>query len=109
IGHDLPSFRESIKRKSVATAKFYLFDIGITRYLQNAGPIKPRSPDFGAAFEAYVFHELRAYIDYKAPGGSLAYWRSSTGFEVDFILNGEIAIEAKAKNTVAARDLKGLH
>lgn len=108
IGHDLPAFRQTIKRKPTATAKFYLFDIGVARHLQDAGPVKPRSPDFGGAFESYVFHELRTYIDYKVPGGSLSYWRSSSGFEVDFILNGEVAIEVKGKTAVGDRDLKSL-
>jgi predicted AAA+ superfamily ATPase len=108
IGHDLPPFRETLKRKPTATAKFFLFDVGVTRYLQNAAPLKMRSPDFGAAFESYIFHELRAFIDYKVPGGNLSYWRSSTGFEVDFILNGEIAIEVKGKSVVGTRDLKGI-
>ena len=58
--------------------------------------------------EAYVFHELRAWIDYRGRG-DLHYWRTTSGFEVDFILNGTIAIEVKAKRNVGGHDLKGLH
>jgi len=37
------------------------------------------------------------------------HWRSSSGFEVDFILGDHSAIEVKAKETVSARDLRSLH
>ena len=59
-------------------------------------------------FEQYIFHELKTYIDYVNPGATLHYWRSTTGFEVDFILDNQIAIEVKAKNQVSTKDLKGL-
>jgi len=36
------------------------------------------------------------------------HWRSSSGFEVDFILGDHTAIEIKAKETVSARDLRSL-
>jgi predicted AAA+ superfamily ATPase len=38
----------------------------------------------------------------------LAYWRSTSDFEVDFILNDRTAIEVKAKTNVSDRDLRGL-
>ena len=38
----------------------------------------------------------------------LAYWRSTSNFEVDFVLGDRTAIEVKAKNPVAERDLRGL-
>ena len=51
---------------------------------------------------------MNTYIDYRCPGTALAYWRSTSGFEVDFILGDEVAIEVKAKQDVGGRDLKGL-
>ena len=60
------------------------------------------------AFEHWIFHELRSFVDYTGHGASLAYWRSLSGYEVDFILNGEMAIEVKATKHVDAADLKGL-
>jgi hypothetical protein len=38
----------------------------------------------------------------------LAYWRSTSGLEVDFILGDHTAIEVKAKAVVSTSDLKGL-
>ena len=48
-------------------------------------------------------------IDYKMPHTSLHYWRSTSGFEVDFILGGEAAIEVKGKPEIGQREfLTGL-
>ncbi len=107
IGYDLPAWGRARSRKPVATSKFYFFDIGVARALQGREPVTERAPDFGDAFEAWLFHELRTWIDYRGDG-TLHYWRTTSGFEVDFILDEAIAIEAKATRRVTGRDLKGL-
>jgi predicted AAA+ superfamily ATPase len=107
LGHDLPAWGEARTRKPVATSKFYFFDVGVARQLQGRGALNEKSADFGEALEAYVFHELRAWIDYGGRG-TLHYWRTTSGFEVDFILNESVAIEVKAKPRVGGHDLKGL-
>lgn len=52
-------------------------------------------------------HELTSYSDYVSQE-SLSYWRSTTGFEVDFIIGDHTAIEVKAKENVAPQDVKPL-
>ena len=52
-------------------------------------------------------HELTSYSDYVSQE-SLSYWRSTTGFEVDFIVGDHTAVEVKAKENVSAQDLKSL-
>ena len=108
LGFDLPAWTHSVKRKPLSTAKFYLFDVGVAAYLQRRGRVRPRSASFGPAFESFVFQELRAWLDYRTVDAELHYWRSKSGFEVDFILDDRIAIEIKAKQTVGDRDLRGL-
>jgi predicted AAA+ superfamily ATPase len=107
IGFDLPAWTKSTNRKPITTSKFYFFDIGIVNHLCKNGEIKEGSSLYGAAFEHYIFHELKTYCDYS-PEKELHFWRSKSGFEVDFILNNDIAIEVKAKKTVSNKDLKGL-
>jgi predicted AAA+ superfamily ATPase len=108
LGDDLPAWRRTEKRKPLATAKFYFFDVGIVRHLQRRRQLQEGSPEFGEAFEAYLHHELKTYCDYEGVP-DLAYWRSTSDFEVDFILNDRTAIEVKAKANVSDRDLRGLH
>ena len=108
IAFDVPAWRKSIKRKPLSTSKFYFFDPGVARFLQNRSWIREKSPEIGGAFETYIAHELKTFLDYRGGAGELCYWRSTSGFEVDFILNDTLAIEVKAKNRVGDQDLSGL-
>jgi len=58
IGHELPSWNRSHKRKAIETAKFYLFDIGVVRALLRRPPLVPKSQELGSALEHFLFHEL---------------------------------------------------
>ncbi len=103
---ELPAWRESKRRKPIASSKYYFFDVGVVGALQGR-QVSPRSPEFGSAFETWMMHELQSYSDYRS-GEPLHYWRSKSGFEVDFILGDHTAIEVKAKSNVSARDLRSL-
>ena len=104
--HELPSWRRTRKRKPVASSKYYFFDIGIVAALQGR-TFRRGTPEFGEALETYIMHELRSYVDYIS-GESLSYWRSLSGFEVDFILGDHTAVEVKASENLSVQDLKSL-
>lgn len=107
IAHELPAWGKSKTRKPLSTSKLYFFDTGVVRALQNRSFINNGTPEFGEAFETYIFHELQTFADYH-PSKKLAYWRSTSGFEVDFILNDRTAIEVKASKNISVQDLKNL-
>ena len=104
--HELPAWRKSRKRKPLASSKFYFFDVGVTAALQGRR-FRPRTPEFGEGVETYLLHELVAYRDYVS-GEPLSYWRSTSGFEVDFLLGDHTAVEVKAKESVSPQDLRSL-
>lgn len=104
--HELPAWRQSVKRKPLVSSKYYFFDVGVASALQGR-TLRPGTPEFGPGLETYVMHELTAYSDYRT-GEPVRFWRSSSGFEVDFILGDHTAIEVKAKRHVSERDLKPL-
>jgi len=104
--HELPAWRKSKKRKPLASSKFYFFDVGVVAVLQGR-IFRPQTPEFGEGFETYLMHELISHRDYMS-GAQLNYWRSTSGFEVDFILDDHTAVEIKAKENVSGYDLKGL-
>jgi len=106
ILHELPAWRKTRKRKPLAASKFYLFDGGVARILQGRS-LAPGTPEYGEAFETYLFHELRCWSDYGREE-PLAYWRSTSGYEVDFILADHTAVEVKARSNVSLTDLKPL-
>ena len=109
IGTELEAFKKTRSRKATVTSKFYFFDVGMVNYLKGIRELPERTSLFGEAFEAYLHHELRSWIDYQGDG-DLRYWRSQTGsHEVDFILNEHTAIECKSTRTVSSEDLKGLN
>ncbi len=109
LGRQLLAWTGSKKRKAIAASKFYLFDAGVARILQGKRTLEQNSADFGEAFETFICHELQSYIDYVHAGRlDLNYWRSTSSFEVDFILGRKTAIEAKASKNVTPKMLKGL-
>lgn len=107
IAFELPAWQKTRTRKAITTSKFYFFDVGVARILQHRKGLQARSPEFGDAFEAHMHHEIRAFLDYTGAEG-LAYWRSTTQHEVDFVVMDQLAVEMKAKSSVTARDMKGL-
>jgi uncharacterized protein len=109
VGYQLPAYQKTTKRKPVATAKFFLFDVGVANTLKRTPVIEEGSDAYGRALEHLVFLELRAYLDYRRLDAPLAYWRSRSQFEVDFVVGNEVGIEVKSKNRVSPRDYKGLH
>jgi predicted AAA+ superfamily ATPase len=108
LGYELAAWTGSVKRKAMATAKFYFFDMGVVKALRRISSISEAGQDFGDFFEHFLFLELRAWIDYTKPVRTLHYWRSTSGFEVDFILDGKIAIEAKSSTRLSQKHFKGL-
>jgi predicted AAA+ superfamily ATPase len=52
--------------------------------------------------------ELRAYLSYNRKREPLTFWRSTSGYEVDFIVGDEIAIEVKSATRVTDKMLSGL-
>jgi predicted AAA+ superfamily ATPase len=104
--YELPAWRKSKKRKPLASSKYYFFDVGVVAAIQGRD-FRPGTSEFGEALETYLMHELVSYSDYIS-GEPLSYWRSTSGFEVDFILGDHTAVEVKAKNNLSARDLRSL-
>ena len=104
--HDLPAWRKSRKRKPLASSKYYFFDVGVVAALQRR-IFHPGTSEFGEALETYLMHELASYRDYVSEE-PLSYWRSTSGFEVDFVIGEHTAVEVKAKENVSQADLKSL-
>jgi predicted AAA+ superfamily ATPase len=110
LGFTLVPWRRRKKRRLVETAKFYLFDVGVANQLHPETPVvTPGSDRFGRAFEHFILNEVRAFLEYRRLETPLAFWRTSSGFEVDLIVgNMDLAIECKSTKEIRTADLKGL-
>ena len=108
-GRFLPSFQKRPKRRVILAPKFYYFDVGIVNYLLKRGKIQMGSEAFGNAFEHFIYQEIYAHSSYSGLNYSIAYWRTASKIEIDFVLGDhEIAIEVKSTKMATSRHLKGL-
>ena len=108
LGFRVSPWRKVKNRRLIETDKFYLFDVGLANYLARRMP-KVGTPEFGHSFEHYILMELKAYQAYRNPELDIRYWRTSTGFEVDFILGDmNVAIEVKGTQKIHSGHARGL-
>jgi predicted AAA+ superfamily ATPase len=111
IGDWLPAYRPRAKVKEVALPKFYWFDSGVL-HAAAGGFDQPLPADWdGVLLEHLIFHEIRSYLHYKDVKGSLGYWRTPSGSEVDFVWwrgSKMIAIEVKASRRFRSEYLAGI-
>jgi len=107
LADEVSVWKRGVKRKTVETAKFYLFDSGVARRLTRRKETVEGTPEYGHLFETWVHHELRAYLDSRIRDGVVNYWRTPAGTEVDFVV-GTTAIEVKSSKTIGKQDLGGL-
>ncbi len=100
IGYYLPAYTKRIKRRIIQAPKFYFFDVGVANTLSEL---------FGKAFEHFIFMEIQAHRHYSGLNYPVSYWRTASGFEVDFILGDKIvAIEVKSTDNITSNHLKGM-
>lgn len=108
-GRFLPSYQKRPKRRVILSPKFYYFDLGIANYLLKRRQIEFGAENFGKAFEHFIYQEIYAHSHYSGKEYPMAYWRTASQMEVDFILGDhEVAIEVKSTDMVNSRHLKGL-
>ena len=78
--------------------KFYWFDSGVL-HAAAGGFDQPLSADWdGVLLEHLVLHELQSYVHCTGVKGSIGYWGTPSGREVDFVWwHGQkvVAIEVK--------------
>lgn len=112
IGSWLPAYRPRAKIKEVALPKFYWFDSGVL-YAAAGGLDQPLPTDFfGILLEHFIHHELKAFMHYERIKGSLGYWRTAAGLEVDFVWwygDKGVAIEVKHGTKFKREYLDGIN
>jgi predicted AAA+ superfamily ATPase len=107
----LPVFTRRARRLLSAHPKFYWFDSGVFVSMRPASVIDRPQEIAGAALEGLVAQHLRAWIDYSGNDCRLAYWRTKSGSEVDFVVWGQAgfwALEVKHTTTLRPKDLRAI-
>jgi uncharacterized protein len=108
VGTLLHPYKRTLHRKSISTAKFYFFDVGVANVLARRRHIEFGTELFGNALEHFIFTELRSYLNYSRDGRTLTFWRDQSGYEIDFVIEDDLAIEVKSAALVSEKHLKNM-
>ena len=111
LGSWLPAYRPRAKVKEAVSPKFYWFDSGVLNAAVGAFR-QPMPRDWqGVLFEHWVHHEIRSYLDYSRSRGSLGFWRTPSGAEIDFVWwygDDIVLIEVKSTKVVRSSVVKSI-
>ena len=109
----LPAYMVSHTTRLLKPPKAFLNDPGLAIFLSGYYELADlrKSREYGAYFETLIYHHLRLLTRLMVPSGRLSFWRTSTGTEVDFVVeHGRrvMAIEVKATRNPGYGDISGL-
>ncbi len=86
LGFKLEPYELSERKKMVAHAKFYLFDLGIVNALGNLLSAQFTPQYRGRLFESLLILEAFRLRGYKRSEAHLFFWRTKDGNEVDLLI-----------------------
>jgi len=91
VGYFLPAWQPRLKVREASHPKFYWFDTGAARA---AAGLLGEPPDRlwkGAALETLIFHEMRVYNETSRKHRPIAFYRTASGAEIDFVIETQKA------------------
>ena len=110
----LPAWSSNLGKRLVKSPKFILSDTGLLAHLlgMDRTRVKHDRTLYGHVLENFVAMELIKQLSWSAVGLQLFHFRTSSGQEVDFVIEdrsgGLIGIEVKAGAKIESKDLSGL-
>jgi predicted AAA+ superfamily ATPase len=81
----LKGFSRNLRKEITKQDKVYFWDVGIRNALMEDLRFPPYRNDMGALWENFVVVERLKYLNYAYGSGSLYFWRTHTGAEVDLV------------------------
>jgi hypothetical protein len=109
----VPAYYSSRVKRTVKSPKIFFVDPGLSIYLAKYHDEDSlgKGRELGSFFETLVYLHLKIFSELLVPKASLFYWRTTTGKEVDFILeHGRklLAFEVKLTPNPTLGDIKNL-
>ena len=114
VGFLLYPHHTSVRKKYSKNPKFYFFDMGVQRYLQNPDlpVVNERTYEYGTCFEHFLILEIYKMNAYKSLHYQFSYIRTYRDREIDLILekkgHAPILIEIKSASRIQKKDTKAL-
>jgi predicted AAA+ superfamily ATPase len=109
----LQPFHESIRERQRKNPKFYFFDTGVTRSLQNrlTLPLVEQSFEFGDLFEQFIILEFIRLNFYFKKSWKFSYLMTKNNVEIDLIVErpGAQRLLVEIKSTDAIQNLPDSH
>ncbi len=114
VGHFLNPYHRSVRKRQREAPKFYLFDPGVKRALEQTlrSELVPQTYAYGRAFEHFVFLEAIRLNEYRRLDYEFSYLRTKDGAEIDLIIErpgaATLLVEIKSSETVNEKASSGL-
>lgn len=113
MGFFLEPFHDSIRKRQSQKSKFYFFDCGVTRALQNnlKLPLTAQTISFGDLFEQFVILEFIRLNDYYESRYKFSYFLTKDGAEVDLVIErpGKPILLVEIKSSSEIKDEHAIH
>ena len=112
IGLTLLPYKKSLRKRLSAHPKVYFFDNGVTNAINKYG-LRIKDPVLlGRLFEQFIVNETFRHIRNVQSVAQIFFWRTSTGTEVDLIIEKDkkiiAAVEVKFSENITGTHLSGL-
>lgn len=110
VGFELSPFHRSIRKRQILSPKFFFFDMGVKRALEQTltVPLLPQTSAYGEAFEHFIIAELWRLNSYYKRDFQFSYLRTKDGAEIDLVVERPgrplALLEIKSKTSVDSKD-----
>jgi len=113
LGFYLPAFHSSIRKSQKLSPKFYLFDTGVKKALEQSldQAVAARTSVYGELFESFLINEILRLNSYLEKDFRLSYFATKNNVEVDLILSKgrfNYLIEIKSKDRIDQTEVNTL-
>jgi predicted AAA+ superfamily ATPase len=112
LGRFLVPYDTSIRKRQVQKSKFYFFDTGVVRALQNLvqEPLVPSSFEYGDLFETFLINEFFKLKEFLELPWEFSYLRTKDQVEIDLIIEKPrrnlILVEIKSSTSIKKDSLR---
>jgi len=109
----VPAYYKSRTKRITKSPKIFFIDPGLSTYLSgyHDEELLRNAREVGNFFETMIFLHLKVLSELMVPKANIFYWRTTTGKEVDFVLeHGRrlLAVEVKLTKNPSFGDAKNL-
>lgn len=113
LGFFLPAFHRSVRKSQRVSPKFFLFDLGVKRSLEQGldSHVSRGTSYFGDLFEHWVIQEIYRLNSYREADWKLSFFSTGKDREIDLVLSKgkkNILLEIKSSKNIDEVEVRKL-